>query len=690
MPSQFVYQIDFTGKSQPTDLNVTNNLPIINDGASFTSLSNTISVNGSVLTVTVNFVYTDNNNNDGLSFSNVTSFFNNYNTIVTQFGNIPVSRGGSQFSGITNIIFTTTDTPSFLTGTSLETCFYNCRNFNSNISSWNTTNVVNMNAMFQNATPFNQPVNTWTVSNVTDMGAMFQNATSFNQPINNWNVSNVTDMNNMFNSTTSFNQDLSGWNVGNVTNMQFMFTGATSFNSDIGSWNVSKVTSMRSMFFHAICFNYPLNNWNVSNVTDMRLMFASNGLYQPMIFNQNITSWNTGNVTNMSGMFQNNTSFNQPIGNWDVSKVQNIGGIFTNTFFNQAIGNWNVSSVSNTTNMFQNNTVFNQPIGNWNTSSFRFMDNMFNNTTGFNQDISNWNTSNATSMYGVFDGATSFNKPLNTWNTTNVTRFTNMFRNATSFNQNISNWNVGNVTNMSSMFTGATAFSPLQYNTNLDKILNTWSSQTVRSGVTLNAPLAYYDNTGISGYNTLVSKGWTINALYSNTVCFLEGSKILCFINNTEEYIPIEEIQRGTLVKTCLNGYKAVELIGHSKLYNPGNSLRNKDRLYKYTPKNYPELTEDLIITGGHSTLVDELTDKQKEESFKYRKKLTKTEEKFLLLAVVDEKTEPYTEEGIHTIWHLALENEDPNMNYGCYANGLLVETVSKNRMKELSGMELV
>jgi hypothetical protein len=38
----------------------------------------------------------------------------------------------------------------------------------------------------------------------------------------------------------------------------------------------------------------------------------------------------------------------------------------------------------------------------------------------------------------------------------------------------------------------------------------------------------------------------------------------------------------------------------------------------------------------------------------------------------------------------LALENDDYYMNYGIYANGLLVETCSKRFMKELSSMTLL
>jgi hypothetical protein len=38
---------------------------------------------------------------------------------------------------------------------------------------------------------------------------------------------------------------------------------------------------------------------------------------------------------------------------------------------------------------------------------------------------------------------------------------------------------------------------------------------------------------------------------------------------------------------------------------------------------------------------------------------------------------------GDHKIYHFALENEDNYMNYGVYANGLLVETTSKRFMDE-------
>lgn len=173
-------------------------------------------------------------------------------------------------------------------------------------------------------------------------------------------------------------------------------------------------------------------------------------------------------------------------------------------------------------------------------------------------------------------------------------------------------------------------------------------------------------------------------------ICFLEGTKLLYFIDDKEIYVPIQDISRGALVKTLLSGYKPVELIGFSKLYNPGNTLHSKNRLYKCSPEQYPELTEDLIITGCHSILVDEITDIERERTIAYLGRIFVTDRKYRLIACLDNKAEPYPEEGIHTIWHLALENDSYYMNYGIYANGLLVETTSLRMMTELSGMELV
>jgi hypothetical protein len=175
-----------------------------------------------------------------------------------------------------------------------------------------------------------------------------------------------------------------------------------------------------------------------------------------------------------------------------------------------------------------------------------------------------------------------------------------------------------------------------------------------------------------------------------NNPCFLEGSKILCFKDNFEVYIPIEQLQKGDLVKTLLNDYVPVEVIGSSIIkYEPKIILHPKDRLFILSKDKYPELFEDLILTGAHSILVDDLTDDQKKRTIEILNELYVTDYKYRLMACLDDKTSDYEYNDDQTIWHIALKNENYYGNYGIYANGLLVESVSIRYMLELSNMVL-
>jgi hypothetical protein len=176
--------------------------------------------------------------------------------------------------------------------------------------------------------------------------------------------------------------------------------------------------------------------------------------------------------------------------------------------------------------------------------------------------------------------------------------------------------------------------------------------------------------------------------LYPSAPCFLEGTQILCEIGGEDAYTPIEYITPGTLVKTSLNGSKPVKLIGKGTIHNPGNNERTQDRLYKCSPANYPELSNDLYITGCHSILVDELSDDQRKATTDQVGRVFVTDKKYRLMACIDERAEPWVSEGTYTIWHLALDNEDERMNYGVYVNGgLLVETCSINFLKNHSNL---
>jgi DNA-binding beta-propeller fold protein YncE len=185
---------------------------------------------------------------------------------------------------------------------------------------------------------------------------------------------------------------------------------------------------------------------------------------------------------------------------------------------------------------------------------------------------------------------------------------------------------------------------------------------------------------------------WSQIKFIPRPVCFKEDTKILAkkSENEEEQWIEVQDLRKGMLVKTVLHDFVKIDMIGNRNIKNPATQERIKDRLYVCKPEKYPELFEDLIITGCHSILVKEITDEEREELVKEMGKIYVTDEHYRLMAMVDKRAEPYTEEGNYTIWHFALENEGYYANYGIYANGLLVETCSKRMLLEISGMNLV
>ena len=204
-------------------------------------------------------------------------------------------------------------------------------------------------------------------------------------------------------------------------------------------------------------------------------------------------------------------------------------------------------------------------------------------------------------------------------------------------------------------------------------------------------------SSGPSPTNVVYANGDTMNGdgnsafyfLYPNAPCFLEGSLILCQVEGVDTYVPVEKLAKGTLVKTSLNGYKPVVLIGNGSIQNPGNDARTEDRLYKCSPSKYPQLTNDLFLTGGHSILVPTLTDKEREETINHLGRIFITDKKYRLMACLDERAEPWMSEGTYRIWHFALDHDNEKQNYGVYANGLLVETCCIKTLKTKSNMIL-
>jgi YDG domain/Hint domain/MBG domain (YGX type) len=193
-------------------------------------------------------------------------------------------------------------------------------------------------------------------------------------------------------------------------------------------------------------------------------------------------------------------------------------------------------------------------------------------------------------------------------------------------------------------------------------------------------------NDGNSGNNYTVTYVPNTTSTIIPIPCFRENTKILTI----KGYVPIQNLRKGDLIKTFRDGYMPIDMIGRKTITNSKDEI-NGNRMYVCTSESYPEIIEDLYITGFHSILVNNFNSpEQKEKARELLSKIYVTDGKYRLPACIDDRAILYEKEGEQVIYHLSLENDDYFMNYGIYANGLLVESSSKRYMKEFSKMKML
>jgi hypothetical protein len=187
------------------------------------------------------------------------------------------------------------------------------------------------------------------------------------------------------------------------------------------------------------------------------------------------------------------------------------------------------------------------------------------------------------------------------------------------------------------------------------------------------------------GYINTFTEG-TYNSLDIQLSCYLEGTKIQLA---DDRYVPIEELEEGELVKVFFNkGISSLPIkkVLKNRIHNtPYNKASNK--LYIYRKEKNPRLFEDLVITGGHSLVVDQLSAQQAADTKKIWNTLHKINDKYLLLASVNEQMEEYTQEGFFSVYHIVLDQplkEFESESEGGYSdqyiinsNGVFSETMS-------------
>ena len=188
-----------------------------------------------------------------------------------------------------------------------------------------------------------------------------------------------------------------------------------------------------------------------------------------------------------------------------------------------------------------------------------------------------------------------------------------------------------------------------QYNTNTTK---EWNDVTYGNGLFVAVSNNGHPNQVMTGIDNS---------------CFLKGSLIL---TSSDEYVSIENLKQGDLIKTYKNGDKKIHGVGSRSYPN----ISTNKLFCMYTDEEH-----NLTISGGHSVLVDKLTEEQEknQNSIPFESKI---EDKYLLLTCFNDKFKKIEiNHEVFEIYHLCLENEDLTGQFGIWANNVLTETCSIN-----------
>jgi len=491
-----------------------------------------------------------------------------------------------------------------------------------------------------------------------------------------------------------------------VKDMSSMFEGCKLFNKSVNEWDTSNVTTMASMFKGCSVFNQEINSWDTLKVTTMASMFEETTYNKPLIIKNN----GTANL-NCSRMFYNNSAFNSKItikDALDVDTKLSAGSLIADMFYGAVKCNVDIDTITvNSVSVERSNTgvVVVEDSRKWSSTTQSY--GLFAPTGGQmsigtiavvnSAGVRTFTFTPAGSAVTIPTTAVMRKVPYSEDNNPVYNGKITAFYTGTMYqNLNVTSGLVLRPTSNTIIFSSDNFNGGLYYarNKSTEELL----SIPTRSGyrkltLRINSRLGYGQQIIQIiriGPQRALGEGEVIVGEFIMTVeedpmiCFKEGTKIL----TSTGYVPIEKLRQGQLVKTLNNNYLPIVFIGKKNVYHTATSERNPNQLYKYSRAMFPQLTDDLVITGKHSILVNQLSQSQKQKTMEIVGDNLLVDNKYKLPSCLDERASVYERQGNYNIYHLALQNENPHGSYGIYANGLLVESCSKFIM-QYTDMEL-
>ena len=227
-------------------------------------------------------------------------------------------------------------------------------------------------------------------------------------------------------------------------------------------------------------------------------------------------------------------------------------------------------------------------------------------------------------------------------------------------------------------------FTPYVFNYQNQGYISTVFDYSYIDSTSYASPVVVTQTKEVGGVNRFVNvKGVSdpsfISAGTISVACLAEGTNIDCYM----ERIKVEDLQVGDMVRTYKHGHKKVVHIEKTDMNDQVMNFR-LDSLFCAKKEDLPALSEDLYVTGGHSILLDSLTEIEKwhMKNISWPGHFFQVDGKYKLLAAHYEKFQ-ITNKKVK-VYNIILEQDDENdmyVSYGIYANGLLVETCNKGSL---------
>jgi len=168
-----------------------------------------------------------------------------------------------------------------------------------------------------------------------------------------------------------------------------------------------------------------------------------------------------------------------------------------------------------------------------------------------------------------------------------------------------------------------------------------------------------------------------MNQVNSVSFGFLEGTKITCQTPIGEEVqASVETLRKGDLVKTLNNGFVPV-LLSSIVTLRPPNYANGS--LFILTQDSEPNLTEDLCMACKHCTLTETIDDEMRLKALLYLGEYNTTDNMQKIPAGIDPRFSPVQHTENANIWVFSLQSQESHANFGIYANGILVESISRD-----------